>query len=233
MNIIDLASIAILGLFLLGGIYKGFLSTLFSIGSYIVSVLLAFLVRPLIAALVTGNDTLFNMMLYYTEGSEFIVSPEFVRMEVSALSSAEITEIISAARLPYPMGREIASNIATEAFASQGITTLGDYFNQTMVLCFINILAFLAAFCLVRLLFGLVINGIDYAHPFPVLRTMDYAAGAALGLVRGGMALLLIFMLVPIVLTIMGQFDLITGMVDGSSFADVFYLKNFLLRFAA
>lgn len=49
----------------------------------------------------------------------------------------------SNADLPYPVAKNIADNIAKEQFADSGIVTLGDYFNQTIVSLFINILVFL------------------------------------------------------------------------------------------
>ena len=233
MNLIDLAAIAIIALFVLNGLYKGFLSTLLSIGAYFVSVIFGFLFMRPGAAFISGHKRLFNMMLYYTEGSEFIANPEYVRAELSSLSNTDINSIIESARLPYPMGREIARNIAKEAFAEQGITTLGDYFNQTIVCVFINILVFLLVFAAVRLILGFIINGADYADPFPVLRAHDGLLGGALGLVRGMLAMFLIFMLVPIVLTVLGQFDLITNMVDDSIMAGIFYRLSFLLSLAA
>ena len=212
MNIIDAVSICILVLFVLFGIYKGFISTLLNIGAYFVSVVLGFLLKPLGASAIKHSDRIFNMMLYYTEGSEFIANPEYVRMDISSLSTAEINDIIASSNLPFPMGREIAKNIAREAFADQGIVTLGDYFNQTIVGVFINILMFLVCFLIIRTILSLVINGADYADPFPMLKSHDGIFGGALGLLRGMLALLLVFMLVPIVLTMLGQFDLITNM---------------------
>ena len=229
MNIIDAVSICILVLFVLFGIYKGFISTLLNIGAYFVSVVLSFLLKPLGASAIKHSDRIFNMMLYYTEGSEFIANPEYVRMEISSLSTAEINDIIASSNLPFPMGREIAKNIAREAFADQGIVTLGDYFNQTIVGVFINILMFLVCFLIIRTILSLVINGADYADPFPMLKSHDGIFGGALGLLRGMLALLLVFMLVPIVLTMLGQFDLITNMVDDSAMARVFYKLNLLI----
>lgn len=233
MNIIDAVSIAIVILFVLLGVYKGFQNTLLSIGAYVISALLAFLFKPLAAAGVKGNASLYNMMLYYTEGSEFISNPEYVRAEISSLSTAEINDVISSSNLPYPMGREVAKNIAREAFADQGVVTLGDYFNQTIVGVFINILVFLLLFALIRLLLSLVINGADYADPFPMLRRHDALLGGALGLIRGMLALLLLFMLVPIALTVLSQFDLIISMVDESAAARVLYRLNLLISLAA
>lgn len=233
MNLIDLFAIVMIALFVLNGYYKGFLSTLLSIGAYIVSIVFGFIFVKPGASFVMGHKRLFNMMLYYTEGSEFITNPEYVRAEISSLSTTEINSIVDSARLPYPMGREITRNIAKEAFADQGITTLGDYFNQTIVCVFINILVFLVVFAIVRLILGLVINGADYADPFPVLRSHDGLLGSALGLVRGMLAMFLIFMLIPIVLTALGQFELVINMVDDSAMAGLFYRMNLLLSLVA
>ena len=230
MNIINAVSICILVLFVLFGIYKGFISTLLNIGAYFISVVLSFLLKPLGASAIKHSDRIFNMMLYC---SEFIANPEYVRMEISSLSTAEINDIIASSNLPFPMGREIAKNIAREAFADQGIVTLGDYFNQTIVGVFINILMFLVCFLIIRAILSLVINGADYADPFPMLKSHDGIFGGALGLLRGMLALLLVFMLVPIVLTMLGQFDLITNMVDDSDMARVFYKLNLLISIAA
>lgn len=158
------------------------------------------------------------MMLYYTEGSEYITNAEYVRADISSISSQELSDIISNAHLPYPMAKEISENIATEAFADQGVTTLGDYFNQTIVCVFINILVFLAIFALVRLILAFVINGVDYAWSFPLLRSGDSLLGMGLGVLRGMFALFLLFMLLPIGLTILGQFELVQALVDHSIF---------------
>lgn len=229
MNIIDLAVVGVLALFALAGYYRGFLTTLFNLGAYLLSVLVAFLFMPLAADRIKSSESLYNMMLYYTEGSEYIANAEYVRSNISSLSAAELSDILSTAKLPYPMGKEIAQNIAEEAFAEQGIVTLGDYFNQTIVCVFINILMFLLVFSIVRAILAFVINGLDYAWTFPVLRSGDSLLGLGLGLLRGMFALFLLFMLLPIGLTVLGQFEQIQALVEDSIFAAFFYRSNFLL----
>ncbi|MDR0840794.1 MAG: CvpA family protein [Christensenellaceae bacterium] len=229
MNLIDLAVIAVFALFVLLGFYRGFISTLLNLGAYVLSAVLGLLLMPLCAHAVKSSASLYNMMLYYTEGSEYIVNAEYVRAGISSIGSTDLSGIISAAGLPYPMGKRITANIAKEAFAGQGVVSLGDYFNQTIVCVFINILMFLLVFLAVRLLLGFIINGADYAYTFPVLRSGDSVLGAGLGLLRGMFALFLLFMLLPILLTSLGQFEQIHTMVNESVFAGFFYRSNFLL----
>ena len=230
MNLLDYAILAIFAAFLLSGVYKGFLSTLLSIGCYIVSWLIGIICIPFGASAVKNSETLFNMMLYYTEGSEYIKDAELARAAVSSLSTAEINTIVANADVPYPMGKRILENIASEAFAAEGVTTLGDYFNQTIVCVFINILVFLLVFAVVRIILAFIMGGVDYAWKLPQLRAGDGVLGGGLGLVRGILALVLLFMLLPIGLVFLaGKLQFVTDLVRESFFAHFFYRSNFLL----
>jgi len=230
LNLLDYAILLVFALFLLGGVYKGFLNTLFSICAFIVSWLVGILCVPLGARAVKSSEALFNMMLYYTEGSEYIGDAELSRMPVSALSTAEINDIVANADVPYPMGKRILENIAGEAFAADGVSTIGDYFNQTIVCVFINILVFLLVFAIIRLILGFILSGVDYAWKLPELRAGDGILGGGLGIVHGILGMFLFFMLLPIGLVFLaGKLDFVTDLVNGSFFAHFFYRSNFLL----
>ncbi len=232
MNLLDYCVLGIFVIFILRGLYKGFISTIFSIGAFILSWLLALMFMPLGAKAIRNNEHIYDMMLYYTEGSEYIVNNvgvESAKLNISQLGTEELNDVVERADVPYPMDKEILSNIAKEAFADQNITTLGDYFNQTIVCVFVNILSFFGFFFLFRLVLAFFIEGVDYSWRFPMLRHGDTLLGGAVGILRGMLSLFLIFMLMPVLLTIVGQFDLITDMVESSFFAPFFYYSNFLL----
>lgn len=230
MNLLDYAVIAVLVFFLLNGIYRGFLSTLLSVGAYILAWLAAILLLPVGTNIITGNEKLFNMMLYYTEGSEYIYDIELSRQSINLMGTDTLNEVFAKADLPYPMAKNIADNIARESFAAKGVSTLGDYFNETIVIVFINILVFLVIFAAVRLVISFVINGVDYAWTLPLLRTGDGVIGAGMGIVRGILAVFLLFMLLPIMLVVLqGKFAFLTELVENSATAKFFYRSNFLL----
>ncbi len=226
-NLLDIAVIAVLVLFVAAGVYRGFFCTALSLGAYLLSCLLAFLLMPLVSGLVTDNTELYNTMLYYTEGSEFVQDVALSRTSISSLSSEQLGGVISHANLPNPMGERISENIAKETFASQGIDTLGDYFNQTIVNVFINILSFLVVFAILRLLLAFVIHGVDYARGgYPQLQRMDGVIAGAVGLIRGFLALFVVFMLAPICVIVLSQAE---AFISESVFGGFFYQSNFLL----
>lgn len=230
MNLIDIAVIGVLALFILHGIYKGFLPTLLSIGAYILAWLAAIVLLPVGSNSIRGSEKLFNTMLYYTEGSEYVNDVELARKSIDEISTDTLNAVFAKADLPYPMAKNIADNIARESFAENGITTLGDYFNQTIVIVFINILVFIAMFAIIRIILAFIINGVDYAWTLPKLRVADRAIAGGIGLIRGILAVFLLLMLLPIVLIVLqGKFAFLTDMVNDSMMAKFFYRTNFLL----
>ena len=178
MNLLDIAVLAVLVLFVLHGIYRGFLPTLLSIGAYILAWLVAIVLLPVGSNAIRSNEKLFNTMLYYTEGSEYVGNVELSKTNINEISTDTLNDVFSNADLPYPVAKNIADNIAKEQFADSGIVTLGDYFNQTIVSLFINILVFLVLFALMRIVLAFIINGIDYAWTLPQLRMADRRAWA-------------------------------------------------------
>ena len=232
MNILDIAIVVLFILFLLAGWYRGFLSTVLSLGAYLLSCILALVFMPMLSGNIKGNADLYNTMLYYTEGAEYVtaVNVELSRLPISELSAEELTGVMQAAQVPSPIGQRIAENIAKESFVSSGVTTLGEYFNQTIVCVFINILSFLLQFVVIRAVFSFIIHGIDFARKgYPVLHTADGIIASGAGLLRGFLAMFLLFTAVPIFLVVLPEFVL--PYIEESVLGEFFYQSNFLLRF--
>lgn len=230
MNFVDIGILLILAICILGGYYRGFISTLLGLCATLFSFLVGRLCIPLIASAVRGHQSLYSMMLYYTEGAEYVAATdvELTRVPISQISAEQLRAILEKADMPLPMDNAVTKNIATEAFAQEGITTLGDYFNQTIVCVVINIVALLLVFLLVRLVLGFFIQGVDYARGgYPVLQQMDGPIGAGVGLLHGVLLLFVIFLLLPIGLVILPK---LYEFVSESFFGEFFYRANFFLR---
>lgn len=228
LNLIDIAVLVLFAFFLLAGWYRGFMNTLLSLGAYIVSCGLALLLRPLLSNWVRGNASLYNMALYYAEGGELVKDAGLARTNIGSISSGQLAGVMESANLPIPLEDRIMQNIATEAFAEDGIFTLGDYFNQTIVNVFINIVCILILFVIIRLIFAFFIHLFDYARKgYPVLQTADGLLGACFGLIRGFLAMFIVFMIVPVVLIVLPNME---SFISESFFGNFFYTSNFLLR---
>ena len=229
MNFIDIAILLVLAITILGGLYRGFVSAALNVCATAAAILFGRILIPLVSGIVKGSADLFQMLLYYTEGSEYVAltDVELTRAPIAQISSEQLHTVLQNADMPLPMDRCVMKNIASEAFSSSGVTTLGDYFNQTIVCVVINILALLLLFTVLRLLFGFLIRGVEFGRGgFPVLSRGDGIIGAGVGLIHGVLMLFVIFLVVPVLLTVLPK---LYEFLSESFFGEFFYKANFLL----
>jgi len=230
MNLLDLFVVLIIVIALLEGFYRGFLCSVLSLSASFLSWLSAFIFYPALSHAVQGNVNIFNFLLYYTEGAEKIVDFEHTKLLVSQIEPAQLKTIIADANLPVPFGTLIQQNVVTNAFAHQGITTLGDYFNLTIVNVVVNILCFLMIYVIARLVFSFIINALNYTLKFPVLKQFDGVIGGGFGALRGVFTTFVVFIIVPVIL-VMQPIPQVTEYVNASFLGSFFYRNNFLLNF--
>ncbi len=231
MNLVTVVLILLILITALEGIHRGFLRSAFNLGAFFLSVITSYLFYPVVSSAVKANESLFGYLTYYAEGAEKIASFENSQLLVSQLSPAQLNDIISTSDLSEPFSSLIRQNVEAKAFASSGLTTtIGDYYNMTIVSAVVNILAFLAVFLIARLIFAFVLGAIDYTVEFPELRQYDRTTGALFGVLRGVMFCFLIMTVVPVVFLIM-PVEKITDYYNASALARFFSDNNFFLHF--
>ncbi len=216
----------ILGVCILAGYYRGVIYSAVSLGLTLLSFFLALLLIPVIAGPVRESKTLYGSLLYYFEGYEFVskTSVEMIHDPVAAIEGETLETVVENAQLPLPLGNAVAKNIKRQAYADRGITTLGDYFNQTIVDVVLNILSLLFLFVCIRVLLGFILRMIDYGrHGLPTLKRLDPLFSCGIGFLHGVLLLYIFFLCAPIVLTIVPKLG---RMLIGTPLAGFFYRMN-------
>lgn len=227
---IDIVILVVLGLCILAGYYRGTVYSAISIGITLLSFFLSMLLIPLIAGGIRSTESVYSSLLYYFEGHEYITetSVELVHEPADSVSAEALDVIIRNADMPIPMGKAVKRNITKSVYADAGISTLGDYFNQTIVDVVLNILSLLLLFVVLRLFLGFLLRTADYGtHGFPVLKRFDAVYSCGIGFLHGVLLLYLVFLLVPIVLTVVPALE---KFLDESWLGGFFYRANPLLR---
>lgn len=224
--IVTILILVILGLCILAGYYRGVVYSAVSIGLTLLSFFLALFMIPVVARPVRESKTLYSSLLYYFEGYEYVskTSVEMIHDPVSSIDGKTLGEVIDNADLPLPLGSAINSNIRKEAYRDDGITTLGDYFNQTIVDVVLNILSLLFLFVIIRVLLGFILRMIDYGRRgLPTLKQFDPLFSCGIGFLHGVTMLYIFFLLAPIVLTIVPRLG---QMLIEPPLAGFFYRMN-------
>ena len=92
MNIIDILILAVLGVSLIFGLYRGFISGVLSVAALIGAAAAAFAVSPSLAAWLQGNDTLVNTLMYYTDAGSHIMPRYTASASSSSVPTAPMTK---------------------------------------------------------------------------------------------------------------------------------------------
>lgn len=229
MNIIDLVVIVLILLYVLNGIYRGFVPSLMNLGGFFVSWVVAFLTYPLLSRTLI-NSEFFSSLRFYIEGAERVGDYTITSLPVSSITPDQLSSIMETAKMPQPYDAAIVENIRTQAFESQGITTLGDYFDMTIYSVMINIISLLIIFVILRILLTLLTNAFSYAVDTPQLRRFDALTGGGVGLLRGFFSMHLLFAVVPIALILL-PVQIVTDLVNSSQASSIFYSGSIVLRF--
>ena len=226
MNLIDWIIVGILGISVLFGMYRGFVSSVLNMGGGLASFLGSFWLYPKLAALIQQNESLRMTLAHYLEpgsGLDLALSES----SVSDLGASGIQQVLSRVSLPSPLDSILQVNLESSIFSNLSISTVGEYVNQTILQASINIICFVLCFLVSYVVISTLFNLIRAVFRFPLLKQLDGLAGGVFGLLRGLLICLVIFTLVPMVQT-MVPLDMIDEVLNGSVLAPVFMNGNLI-----
>ncbi len=229
MNIIDLGIILVLGLGFLLGWYKGFLVTALNVASYFVSWIIAVASYSSLASFILEKTNFDNTLLYFTAGAEKLSDMSVANVSINELGFEKIQEIISTSNLPKPIEGMMLDNIVNNAFASQGITTLSDYFNQTLINLSLSLISFLIIFFAVKLVCTFAIGLVDYVVKLPVLKQFDKVIGGGIGVLQAAIFVWVVFAIVPILMSVLPLEDF-NNLIQGSLLGRLFFNGNIIFN---
>ena len=200
MNIVDWTIVAVIGVCVLLGFYRGFIQSVLNLGGCLLALVGSFLLFPLLADSVSSNTDITRMISSYTDSSILLGDLELSSQAIEGLTSANIAAIVEKANLPTPINTLLRHNLDGQVFRPLGnlATNVGDYVNQTILSVSINVLCFLACFALCFLALTILVNLLRVVFRFPVLKQLDWLAGGAFGFLTGMALCFVVFTIVPI-----------------------------------
>ena len=229
MNVIDIGIIVIVVASVVYGFYRGFIHTLLSVACCLISVFLAFSFGPKLAALVSGSQGVSSTLATYTDAVARVGDYSLASTPVSQLSDGVIQQILNSVSLPDSIANILRSNLKNQSFAGTGLTTVNDYVSNTVVAVAVNVLCFIACFAVSYMVLSVVVSLIQHVFKLPLLKQLDWLAGGAFGLVRGCFLLYVIFLIIPILSTII-PLDAFNDLLKQSTLAPIFQSDGFFVQ---
>ena len=226
MNIVDIIIIAILGLSVLVGLYRGFISSVASMGGCLLSLGLSFWLSPKLAAAIQNNPEILKTLASYTDAATRLGDQSLASTSVTALNPNSITEIINKVSLPAPLDTLLKNNLLNRVFGATA--DVGTYVSQTIVGAILNVICFILYFAVLMLVIHFVINFLKVVFRFPVLKQLNAVAGGLFGLLRGVLLCFVAFALLPLIQTML-PVQGVSDLVQASALAPVFNSGNLIL----
>lgn len=223
----DYIILGVIGVSVLFGLYRGFISSVLNMGGGLASFLGAFWLYPKLAVAIQKNQELVRTLSHYTDASSRVGDLELSLTRVIELGEAGIARVLDKVQLPSPLDSILQVNLANNVFASSGALTVAEYVSQTILQAAINILCFLVCFAALYIVLSIVLNLLRAVFRFPALKQLDGLAGGLFGLLRGLLLCLAMFTLVPLVQT-MVPLDLVSDLLAESTLAPIFMNGNLI-----
>jgi uncharacterized membrane protein required for colicin V production len=220
--------LGILGISVLVGLYRGFVASVASLGSCLLSLGLSFWLNPRIVEWVRSNPEIIRTLMSYTDAGTRIGDQTLAQTGVANLGSSGIAEILSKVNLPEPLNSLLQNNLQNQVFQSAGLSQVGDYVTQTIVGAVLNVICFILCFLVCFLLLHLVLGFLKAIFSFPVLKQLNSLAGGVFGLLRGALLVFIAFALMPLIQTVV-PLDGIAQMTAESTLAPLFNGSQLIL----
>ena len=226
MNIVDLVILGVLLISVIYGFYHGFVHTVLSMGCCILSMMAAMYFGPQLSQVLRANEGVTQTLATYTDAVARVGDYELASTQVQGMGAGLIDQVLESVELPSQIAAILESNLENAAFQGTFMTTVNDYVSNTVVAVAINVLCFVACFAAAYLLLSMVMSLIKHVFKFPLLKMMDWLAGGAFGLVRGAVLVYVIFLLVPILSTVL-PVDGFELLLEESKLASLFMSDGF------
>ena len=232
MNGVDIAILVIVGISVVYGIYHGFLQTVLSVACFLLSVWAAFMFGPALSALIRNNSGITSTLSTYTDAVARVGDVDLAQTNAAALDPSGIRRVLDAVGLPDVLAETLEKNLKGRTLAGEGAVTVNDYVKSTLVNAAVSVGSYVAVFVAASVVLGLVCSLIKHVFKFPPLRMADGAAGGVFGLCRGLIIVYVLFLMVPIVATVIPK-DVVTNYVSQSTLAPLFQSGGFFARVIA
>lgn len=228
MNAVDLGVIIVLALGFILGWYKGFLVSALNLCSYVVSWIVAYFTYPQLASYFHQTD-LGSTLLYYTAGAEKLSDMSVANVPVQEIGFDRIKNILSMSEIPQSIETMMLENIQNGVFSSMGISTLSDYFNQTLINLSLSLISFLLIFFAVKLICMFIIGFVDFVVKLPILKQCDKIIGGAVGVLQSTVFVWVVFAIVPILMSVLPLQDFNT-LIQESFLGKLFFNGNIIFN---
>lgn len=218
MNILDIIIILFFLYELIVGFCKGFVSSVFKLGGFILAIVLTKRYYSKVAVLISKNTKVFEAInRFATEKANALLA------KIS--NPNNVNNILENMKLPSQVKEAIANNsggIGQEAIDPSYM--LSSVFTNLII----NILSILLVFIIIKLIIYIIYEIIERFVEIPGIKQLNKILGMLLGLAKGILIVSFIFVIFSPIISFTPD-GFISKLTEGSKLASFFYSNNVIL----
>lgn len=218
-NILDLLIVIILLFFVLTGAKRGFVITFFNFFSFIISLVFANMLYPVVSNILRNTGGLYEHLK--TSVAETIGLNEFIQQTGKAAE----TQFINSMSLPALIKHPLIENNNPEIYKLLNVSGLEDYICGFIANLFISAISMIVVFVLVFICIKVLAGLLNILTKLPIINSFNKTGGAIVGLFQGILLLWIIIALSTVFFT-----QPLYDMIEPSVFAKYFYDNNIILN---
>lgn len=214
----DAILVAMLAAFSVGGAFKGFVKSFFSLFGFIIAVGLGLLITPHLAESLVDSEFLYQPILGFISNILNNLDPEFVTVTFSNIEEAQL--FVEASAAPFYAKSLIKLLLAKVTF--EGNVSIFDLVGWKLYVFLIKSLTFIVLVFVMYIMLKIIQFYIQKLIHFNFLKVTDRVLGFLLGCVLG----IISYLALVSVIIMVGQFTMsewIIEKIEAGSLSSIFY----------
>ena len=206
------------------GYRRGFIKEIVSTFFVILAIVIVWFINPYVNNFIRENTPVYENV--QNTCSEFVAEQV---TEISTPDKSQQESIIDNLALPELLKNEIEKNNTAEVYSYLAVNTFAEYVSGYLAMAVVNGISFVVSFILATLLIRILSYALNIIASLPVIRGVNKAAGALVGLVKGVLFIWVAFVILT-VLCKTGVGQMCMELVEKDTFLSCLYNQNILMK---
>ena len=227
MNLLTIIVIIIFAISILRGYRKGFIKSLASMVSIILSIILVNFATPYVSDFLKTQTPVYDYILEKCEDAFSVSLTSESRQQTN--SSALQDTAIEALPIPEVLRNLLKENNTPEKYAELAVHTFTQYVPSYMANLILSIVSFVVSWILVISFLWLAVMTLDFIAELPVIHGINQILGLVLGFFQGLIIIWIAFLIITVFshTNVGGQ---LMAMITESPILETLYDANILLN---
>ena len=206
------------------GYRRGFIKEIVSTFFVVLAIGIVWFINPYVNNFIRENTPVYENV--QNTCSEFVAEQV---TEISTPDKSQQESIIDNLALPELLKNEIEKNNTAEVYSYLAVNTFAEYVSGYLAMAVVNGISFVVSFILATLLIRILSYALNIIASLPVIRGVNKAAGALVGLVKGVLFIWVAFVILT-VLCNTGVGQMCMELVEKDTFLSCLYNQNILMK---